>query len=41
MAGNTTVWFPLASAGEAPWQLYVKVAGAEAATFYVGGPLPE
>jgi hypothetical protein len=41
MAGNATVWFPLASAGEAPWQLYVKVAGAEAATFYVGGPRPE
>ncbi len=41
VAGNTTVWFPLAPAGEAPWQLYVKVAGAEAATFYVGGPLPE
>jgi hypothetical protein len=41
MAGNTTVWFPLASAGKAPWRLYVKVAGAEAATFYVGAPLPE
>lgn len=41
VAGNTTVWFPLASAGEPPWQVYAKIAGAEAATFYVGGPLPE
>src|SRR5919204_4080033 len=27
IAGNTIVWFPLASVGPAPWQLYVKLAG--------------
>jgi hypothetical protein len=37
--GNTIVWFPLAPAGPAPWQLYVKLAGAEPAQFAVGGPL--
>ncbi len=41
VAGNTVVWFSLASAGAAPWRLYVKVAGAEPATFSVGGPLRE
>ena len=39
--GNTIVWFPLASAGQAPWQLYVKVAGADPTQFSVGGPLPQ
>jgi hypothetical protein len=38
--GNTVVWFPLASAGPAPWRLYVKLAGIAPATFFVGGPLP-
>ena len=38
--GNTIVWFPLASAGAAPWQLYVKLAGAEPTQFAVGGALP-
>ncbi len=36
--GNTTVWFPAAQAGAAPWRLYVKLAGVEATTFFVGGP---
>ena len=39
--GNTIVWFPLAAAGPAPWQLYVKLAGVEPAQFAVGGPLPQ
>jgi len=39
--GNTIVWFPLATAGPAPWQLYVKVAGVEPTQFLVGGPLPQ
>lgn len=41
VAGNTIVWFPLAAAGPAPWQLYVKLAGVEATQFAVGGPLPQ
>jgi len=36
--GNTTVWFPAAQAGAAPWRLYVKLAGVEPTTFFVGGP---
>jgi hypothetical protein len=36
--GNTVAWFPLASAGSAPWRLYVKLAGIAPATFFVGGP---
>jgi hypothetical protein len=39
--GNTIVWFPLAQAGPAPWQLYVKLAGVEPTQFVVGGPLPQ
>ena len=39
--GNTIVWFPLASAGPAPWQLYVKLAGTEPTQFVVGGPFPQ
>ena len=39
MAGNTAVWFPLAAAGVMPWRLYVKLAGVEPVTFFVGGPL--
>ena len=39
--GNTIVWFPLAKTGPAPWQLYVKLNGAEPAQFAVGGPLPQ
>jgi hypothetical protein len=38
--GNTVVWFPLASVGPGPWQLYVQVAGAEPTTFTVGSPAP-
>jgi hypothetical protein len=41
LAGNTIVWFPLAAAGAAPWQLYVKLAGIEPTQFSVGGPLPQ
>ena len=41
LAGNTIVWFPLAAAGPAPWQLYVKLAGIEPTQFPVGGPLPQ
>src|SRR5258705_13358284 len=39
--GNTIVWFPLAQAGPAPWQLYVKLAGIAPTQFAVGGPLPQ
>jgi hypothetical protein len=39
-AGNTFVWFPSASVGSPPWQLYVKLTGAEPTTFTVGGPPP-
>ena len=39
--GNTIVWFPLARAGAAPWQLYVKLAGVEPTEFAVGGPPPQ
>lgn len=39
--GNTIVWFPLAPAGPAPWQLYVRLAGVEPTQFLVGGPLPQ
>jgi hypothetical protein len=38
--GNTILWFPLASVGPAPWQLYVKLADTEPATFPVGTPPP-
>ena len=38
--GNTVVWFPATAAGPPPWTLYVKVAGVEATSFLVGGPLP-
>jgi hypothetical protein len=38
MAGNTAAWFPLAAAGAMPWRLYVKLAGVEPVTFFVGGP---
>jgi hypothetical protein len=40
LEGNTILWFPLASVGPAPWQLYVKLAGVEPASFQVGGPPP-
>lgn len=36
IAGNTVVWFPLAQAGPAPWQLYVKIGGVEPVRFLVG-----
>jgi hypothetical protein len=39
-AGPTAAWFPLAPAGAMPWRLYVKLAGIEPVTFFVGGPLP-
>jgi hypothetical protein len=39
--GNAIVWFALAQAGPAPWQLYVKLVGVEPAQFAVGGPLPQ
>jgi hypothetical protein len=41
LEGNTIAWFPLAPAGPAPWQLYVKLAGVEPTTFAIGGPLPQ
>jgi hypothetical protein len=40
MAGPTAAWFPLAAAGVMPWRLYVKLAGVEPVTFFVGGPPP-
>jgi len=39
--GNTFAWFPLAQAGPAPWQVYVKMAGVEPTVILVGGPLPK
>ena len=39
--GNTVVWFPAATAGTPPWQLYVKLAGTDPTQFPVGGPLPQ
>jgi hypothetical protein len=40
VSGNTIVWFPLASAGPAPWAVYVKLAGIVPSTIMVGGPIP-
>jgi hypothetical protein len=40
VAGHTVAWFPLATAGAAPWPVYVKLAGIAPATILVGGPLP-
>jgi hypothetical protein len=40
VAGPTAAWFPLAEAGPMPWRLYVKLAGVEPVTFFVGGPPP-
>jgi hypothetical protein len=40
IAGNTIVWFPLASAGPAPWRVYVKLAGIAPTTIPIGGPTP-
>jgi hypothetical protein len=39
-AGPTAAWFPLGAAGAMPWRLYVKLAGVEPVTFFVGGPPP-
>jgi hypothetical protein len=39
-AGPTAAWFPVATAGAMPWRLYVKLAGVEPVTFFVGGPPP-
>jgi hypothetical protein len=39
--GNTFAWFPIAEAGSAPWQVYVKMAGVEPTVILVGGPLPK
>jgi hypothetical protein len=39
--GNTFAWFPIAQAGPAPWQVYVKMAGVEPTVIPVGGPLPK
>jgi hypothetical protein len=38
--GNTIAWFPLATAGQPPWQLSVKLPGIAPTTFAVGGPPP-
>jgi hypothetical protein len=39
-AGPTGAWFPLEAAGAMPWRLYVKLAGVEPVSFFVGGPPP-
>jgi hypothetical protein len=40
VGGNTFAWFPLAEAGPAPWNLYVRLAGVEPVVIPVGGRVP-